>query len=74
MSLEEISDSVMESLKVVLKEKLIELVPIIIKEIAPELVKYAKDSIEEFRGFNLHPWRTEFCSAGIIKVKLRIVT
>ena len=48
MSLDEVSDSVMESLKVILKERLIELVPILMKEITPELIKHAKESIEDF--------------------------
>ena len=47
MSLDEVSDSVMESLKVILKERLIELVPILMKEITPELIKHAKESIED---------------------------
>ena len=48
MSVEEVTKSVLESLKVILKEKLTELVPTLMKEIEPDLIKYAKESIEDF--------------------------
>ena len=48
MSVEEVTKNVLESLKVILKEKLTELVPTLMKEIEPDLIKYAKESIEDF--------------------------
>ena len=46
--MEEVTKNVLESLKVILKEKLTELVPTLMKEIEPDLIKYAKESIEDF--------------------------
>ena len=48
MSVEEVTKNVLESLKVILKEKLTELVPTLMKEIEPDLIKYAKELIEDF--------------------------
>ena len=48
MSLEGVTEAVMESLKNILKEKILELIPSLLREIAPDIVKCAKNSIEDF--------------------------
>ena len=48
MSLEGVTETVMDTLKLVLKEKILELIPTLMKEITPDIIRCAKDSIETF--------------------------
>ena len=48
MALEGVTSDILDSVKVVLKDKIAELIPMLLKELTPELLNLARDSIENY--------------------------